>query len=71
MDDEPMVVESYASDVEANMSKSILAAEGIEAVVMGDDAGGMYPQLHLPLGLQLVVRRHDFERAREILGVGS
>lgn len=71
MDDELAVVERYISEVEANMSRSILAAEGIEVMVVSDDAGGMYPQLHLPLGLQLVVRRHDLERAREILGVGS
>jgi hypothetical protein len=50
---------------EAEMAAGQLADAGIPAVVMGDDAGGMYPGI-MPVALR--VGDADAERAREVLG---
>ncbi len=49
---------------EAEMAAGRLADAGIPAVVVGDDAGGMYPGI---MSVALRVAREDEERAREAL----
>lgn len=61
------LVKKFMSDIDANMAKSRLEAEGIMAIVMMDDAGGMLPQFQMVEGVRLMVRQEDLERAREII----
>ncbi|RJQ48050.1 MAG: hypothetical protein C4534_00235 [Gaiellales bacterium] len=72
MEDEIVIAGSYSSRGEADMLKGMLEAAGIRAEVLSDDAGGLYPQLQDILGVHLVVRREDLQRARELLdGTGG
>jgi hypothetical protein len=65
--DEWPTVATYQNEVEAEMAQGALGAEGIEAIVWKDDAGGMYPQFQPVYGVALRVAPEDFERARAIV----
>jgi hypothetical protein len=65
---EPIVtVRTFATELEAQLAKGILAASGIPAVVMHDDAGGMLPSLTFVRGVRLAVRREHARRALALL----
>ena len=49
------------------MAAGLLESEGIEAMVMADDAGGTYPMLQFIRGVRLMVFKEDEARAKEIL----
>ncbi len=65
--DDAIVLETFASRIEAEMAAGLLESEGIEAMVLADDAGGAYPMLQFVRGVRLLVYREDAYRAREIL----
>jgi hypothetical protein len=65
--DDAVVLETFSSRIEAEMAQGILEGEGIEAVVMADDAGGAYPMLQFVRGVKLFVAAEDEARAQEIL----
>jgi hypothetical protein len=65
--DEAVVVEKFFSRLEAEMAAGLLEAEGIQAFVSADDAGGTYPPLQHLRGVRLIVFPEDADRAREIL----
>ena len=62
-----MTVGMYASRPEAQVSRARLAAEGVEAIVAADDAGGYEPQLGLTNGVRLMVRAPYVAYALSIL----
>lgn len=54
--------------IEAEMDKSLLESEGIQAMVSADDAGGLRPDLLWATGgVRLLVKQEDAERASELL----
>lgn len=65
--DDAVVVEKFSNRLEAEMAAGLLEAEGIQAFVSADDAGGTYPPLQYVRGVQLIVFPEDEIRAREIL----
>ena len=65
--DDAVVLETFSNRIEAEMAQGILESEGIEAVVMADDAGGTYPMLQFVRGVKLMVAAEDKARAKEIL----
>jgi hypothetical protein len=65
--DDAVVLETFSNRIEAEMAAGILEAEGIEAMVMADDAGGTYPMLQFIRGVKLMVAAADEARAKEIL----
>jgi Putative prokaryotic signal transducing protein len=65
--DDAVVLEKFASRIEAEMAAGLLESEGIEAMVMADDAGGTYPPLQFIRGVRLMVAAVDRYRAQEIL----
>lgn len=67
-DPDLVVVETFTSRPEADVAKSALDAAHIEAMVLGDDAGGVQPGLWEGRGVAVVVNRADELAAREILG---
>lgn len=70
MSEKIVLLKSFFSDIEAGMVKGALECEGIPAMIMRDDAGGMEPQFQLTMGVRLMVRQGDLERARQVLGEG-
>ena len=62
-----MTVGMFGSRPEAQVSRAHLAAEGVEAFVAADDAGGYEPQLGLTNGVRLVVRAEYAALALSIL----
>jgi hypothetical protein len=62
-----VVIETFTSRAVAELAAGLLEAEGIEALVLADDAGGAYPMLQFIRGVRLYVAAEDEARAREIL----
>ncbi len=65
--DDAVVLETFPNRIEAEMAAGLLEAEGIEARVMADDAGGAYPMLQFIRGVRLLVAPEDAYRARQVL----
>jgi hypothetical protein len=65
--DDAIVLETFSNRIEAEMAAGLLESEGIEAMVMADDAGGTYPMLQFVRGVRLLVFKEDEARAKEIL----
>jgi hypothetical protein len=63
-----VVVETFNSRPEADLAKSALEAAEIQAMVLGDDAGGLQPGLWEGRGVAVVVSRADEAAARNVLG---
>ena len=66
-----MLIATYRSRVMADLAASLLKAEGIDTLVLSDDAGGAYPMLQFLRGVRLLVEAGDEDRAREILAAAS
>jgi len=58
---------TFSSRHEAELAKSLLSVNGINAVVFGDDYGGIQPALSFSTGVQLMVKEEDVEEATGIL----
>ena len=65
--DDAVVLETFSSRMEAEMAAGLREAEGIDTLIMADDAGGAYPMLQFVRGVRLLVFKEDEARAREIL----
>jgi hypothetical protein len=65
--DDAVVLETFFSRIEAEMAAGLLESEGVEAMVLADDAGGAYPSLQFVRGVRLMVAAEDAYRARQIL----
>lgn len=62
-------VASCASRVEAALAHGALVADGLRAVVLTDDAGGVHPQLGLAVdgAVRVAVPVAEVDRARDLL----
>ena len=67
MSDDFVTLHIFPSEIEANIVKSMLDAEGIFSAVFKDDAGGMHPHLQSTRGVKLKVRDSEFKDAQAIL----
>jgi predicted Fe-Mo cluster-binding NifX family protein len=65
--DDAVVLETFLNRIEAEMAAGLLESEGIEVMIMADDAGGAYPMLQFIRGVKLMVAPEDKARAQEIL----
>jgi len=68
MESDKIVVASFATELEAELAKGHLEAAGIEAAIVKDDGGGMFPSLQGTEGVELLVARSSEEQARRVLG---
>ena len=67
-DENLVVVQSFATEMEALIAKSALESAGIIASIRSDSAGGMRPHLGWSTGgFGVIVRPEDKAAAREIL----
>jgi hypothetical protein len=71
MSDSMVVVQTFSSEVEAQMAKGRLESAGIESMVSSDDCAGMHPHLQRAYGVKLLVFEENLEQAQEILEVDS
>ena len=63
-----VLVESFATQVEADLAKSMLESAGIDAMIQADRAGGMRDHLAWSgFGFKVLVREEDADTAREVL----
>lgn len=61
-------VKTYNSRLEAELDKSLLDSQGIQAMISVDDAGGMRPDLLWNTsGVRLLVKDEDAENALKLL----
>ena len=65
--DELVVVRTFSNRFEADVAKTALDAAEIDSFVRADDAGGMRPHMWPSMGVDLLVRAGDAERANEVL----
>ena len=65
--DDLVVAQTYSYRAEAELARSALEANGIEAMVEADDCGGQRPLLGANLGVRLLVRRADERKAKSFL----
>src|SRR5437660_9570219 len=63
-----VVVDRFASQVEADLAKTALESAGIDAMIQADRAGGMRDHLAWSgFGFKLLVRDEDAAAAQEVL----
>ena len=64
-----VVVKTFNTRLEADVSKTLLDANGISSFISADDEGGMAPFPFRPTskGVQLLVRKESFQKARKLL----
>lgn len=65
--DEPIVIRRFNYRHEAEIVRSVLAAEGIESYVTSDDCGSVDPALGFVRGILLSVSSEQAGRARAVL----
>jgi hypothetical protein len=56
-----------SSTVEAQLIVGMLAANGIQATVSADDAGGQEPQWQLTDGVRVLVSGDDLSQAQQLI----
>ena len=62
-----VVVGKSDNALDAEMAQKHLEATGIDASILKDDGGGMFPSLQQTEGVQLVVAETQARKARAIL----
>jgi hypothetical protein len=67
---EPVVVATFPDRGEAEVTRAHLVANGIEAFIVDEVAGGMLP-VEGEAGVSVLVQGQDAEAAREVLGLDS
>jgi hypothetical protein len=65
--DQVVCVRTFGNRQEAELARGALEANGIEATVAADDAGGELPGLSIVHGVGLYVREGDLEAAQQAL----
>ncbi len=61
------ILKLYNTRFEAEMTKNLLAEEGIESMIKADDMGGTQPALLIDKDVSLFVADDDYERASVLI----
>ena len=59
-------IETYGSRDEAELARSFLESNGIDAIVFADDCGGARPHLQISEGVRLMIKQEDKEMALQL-----
>jgi hypothetical protein len=62
------VIRTFSRDLDARLAESVLEANGIESIIIGDNAAGMLPYLNALHPIRLAVKESDVEQALSLLG---
>ncbi|MBI3193485.1 MAG: DUF2007 domain-containing protein [Ignavibacteriae bacterium] len=60
-------VETYSSQMDAQLAHATLSAAGIESLISSDDAGGMLQYMDYVKGIKLFVDETNVEEAKTLL----
>ncbi len=66
-----LVLLTHAGPMEANIARAALESAGIFSVLQGEHAAAIDTRIGQLEGVGVLVRRADFERAREVLAEGT
>jgi hypothetical protein len=70
-DDDPLfVIRTFSRDTDARLAEAVLDANGIDSLIIGDNAAGMLPYLNAMHPIRLAVKQSDVEEAQRLLGEG-
>ena len=61
------VIRTFSRDVDARLAEAVLDANGIDSLIIGDNAAGMLPYLNALHPIKLAVKESDVELALSIL----
>ena len=64
------VIRTFARDVDARLAEAVLEANGIESIIIGDNAAGMLPYLNALHPIKIAVKESDVEDALKLLDEG-
>jgi hypothetical protein len=64
------VIRTFARDTDARLAEAVLEANGIESIIIGDNAAGMLPYLNALHPIRLAVKESDVEDAMKLLDAG-
>ena len=64
------VIRTFARDVDARLAEAVLEANGIESMIIGDNAAGMLPYLNALHPIKIAVKESDVEDALKLLDEG-
>ena len=64
-----VTIRKYPTEVEAELDRAVLDANGIRALIVRDNAGGMLPSLNLLAEVRLVVDNEQAAKARVVLNL--
>jgi hypothetical protein len=68
MDEDALcVIRTFSRDLDARLAESVLEANGIESIIIGDNAAGMLPYLNALHPIRLAVKEADVEQALSLL----
>ena len=70
-DDGLYIIRTFARDVDARLAEAVLDANGIEAIIVGDNAGGWLTYFNALHPIRLAVKEADVETAIALLDGGS
>ena len=62
------VIRTFARDLDARLAEAVLEANGIESIVIADNAAGMMPYLDALHPIRIAVKEDDVEIALELIG---
>lgn len=64
------VIRTFAREVDARLAEAVLDANGIESIIIGDNAAGMLPYLDSLHPIRIAVKESDVEEATRLLDAG-
>lgn len=65
-----VIIRTFSRDVDAKLAEAVLDANGIDSILIGDNAAGMLPYLNTLHPIRLAVREADVEEAMALLDDG-
>jgi len=61
------VIRTFPNDLEARLAEAVLEANGIESIIISDNAAGMLPYLNALHPIRLAVKESDVDLAISLL----
>ena len=61
------IIRTFSRDVDARLAEAVLDANGIESIIIGDNAAGMLPYLNSLHPIRIAVKEEDVEEATRLL----
>ena len=61
------IIRTFSRDVDARLAEAVLDANGIESIVIGDNAAGMLPYLNSLHPIRIAVKEADVDEATRLL----